>query len=120
MVIDDSTTSFERQIECLKMDRLENEISLTYLLHIQSTLMRKCVREKILANWLEIFLTYLEIYSLDVELIKEVELNEQKHFCIMPFEGSKETQSVGFNEHQMWMMKLAITGKTMSPKGKKE
>ena len=33
MVIDDSTTSFERQIECLSMDRLENEISLTYILH---------------------------------------------------------------------------------------
>ena len=64
-------------------------------------------------------MTYLEIYTLDVKLIMEVELNEQKHFCIMPFEGSKETQSVELNEYQMWMMKLVITGKTMTPNGKK-
>ena len=50
MVIDDSTTSVEHQIECLSKDRLENEISLTYLFHSQSTLMRKCVTEKILAG----------------------------------------------------------------------
>ena len=119
MVIDDSTTSFERQIECLSMERLENEINLTYLLHSQSTLMRKYVTEKILANRLEIFLPYLEIYSLDVELIMEVELIGQKHFvsCLL---GSKETQLVELNECQKWMMKLVITGKTMTPKGKKD
>ena len=48
MVIDDSTTSFERQIECLSMDRLENEICLTYLPRGQSTLMRKYVAGQIL------------------------------------------------------------------------
>ena len=90
MVIDDSTTSFERRTECLSSNRLENEISLTYLHRSQSTLMRKCVTKKILANWLKIFLTYLEIYPLDVELVMEVELNEQKHFCIMPLKDQKK------------------------------
>ena len=108
MVISDSTTSFERQIECLSKDRFEIEISLTYLLHSQSTLMRKCVAEQTLGNWLETFLTYLEIYSSDVEIIMEDELNEQKHFSIMPFEGAKTTQSFELNENQMWMMKLVI------------
>ena len=37
----------------------------------------------------------------------------------MAFEGSKETQSVELNEYQMWMMKFVITGKTVTPKGKK-
>ena len=49
----------------------------------------------------------------------EVDLNEQKHFCIMPFEGSKETQWVELNDYQMWMMELVIKGNTMTPKGKK-
>ena len=81
--------------------------------------MRKYVAEQILGNCLETFSTYLEIYSSDVEVIMEVLLNKQKHFCIMAFEGSKETQSVELNEYQMWMMKFVITGKTVTPKGKK-
>ena len=80
--------------------------------------MRKCVTEKILANWLEIFLTYLEIYTLDVELIMEVGLNEQKHFCIMLFEGSNETQSVELNEYQMSTIKFGIIGKTITSNGR--
>ena len=31
-------------------------------------------------NWLEIFSTYMEIYSLDVAVNMEAELNELKHF----------------------------------------
>ena len=90
MMIDGSTTSLERQMECLSMDRLENEISLTYLPRSQSTLMRKCVAEQILGNWLETFSTYLEIYSLDVEVIVEFDLNELKHFGNVLSEGSEE------------------------------
>ena len=56
MMMDDSIISHEREIDCLSMKRLENELALTCLRRSQSTLMRKCVTEKILANWLEIFL----------------------------------------------------------------
>ena len=118
--MDDSLISHERQIDCLSMKRLANELALTRHHRSQSTWMRKCVTENILANWLEIFLTYLEIYSLDVEVIMEVEQIELKHFGKVLFEGSKELQSVELNEYQMWMMKLVITGKTMTPKGKKD
>ena len=36
-------------------------------------------------NWLEIFWTYMEIYSLDVAVSMEAELNELKHFRIVLF-----------------------------------
>ena len=65
---DDSTIIHERQNECLRTKWLENELSLTYISRCQSTLMRNCVAEQILGNWLEIFSTYPEIYSLEVEV----------------------------------------------------
>ena len=52
--------------------------------------MWKYVAEQILGNCLETFSTYLEIYSLDVEVIMKVELNELKQFCIIPVKGSRE------------------------------
>ena len=67
MIMDDSIIPSERQIESLSMERLENELSLTYLPRGHSTLMRKYVAEQILGTCLETFSTYLEIYSLDVE-----------------------------------------------------
>ena len=106
MMMDDSIISSERQIEILSMERLENELSLTYRPCGQSTLMRKFVAEQILGNCLETFSNYLEIYSLDVEVIMEVELNVLKQFCIIPFEGSKEKQSRKLNECRTLMMKL--------------
>ena len=115
MMIDVLTTFLERQIECLSRDRLANENNLTYFLHSQSTLMRNCVAEQILGNWLETLSTYLEIYSLDVEIIMEVELNELKHFCITPFEGSKAKQSVELSwNHRTLMMEFVMIGKTMT------
>ena len=114
MMMDDSIISSERQIESLSMERLENELSLTYLPCGQSTLMRKFVAEQILGNRLETFSTYLEIYSLDVEVIMEVELNVLKQFCIIPFEGSKEKQSRKLNECRALMMKIGIIGKTIT------
>ena len=114
MMMDDSIISHERQIESLSMERLENELSLTYLPRGQSILMRKCVAEQILGNWLEIISTYMEIYSLDVEIILEVELNDLKQFCIIPFDGSKERQSIEINEYRTLMMKMGIIGKTIT------
>ena len=116
-MMDDSKISHERQNESLSMERLENELSLAYVPRGQSTLMRKYVAEQILGNCLETFSTYLEIYSLDVEVIMEVELNELKHFCIIPFEGSKEKQSIELNEFRTLMMKFVIFGNTMTSNG---
>ena len=64
MMMDDSIISSECQLESLSMERLENELYLTYLSRGQSTLMRKYVAEQILGNCLETFSSYLEIYSL--------------------------------------------------------
>ena len=114
MMMDDSIISSERQIEILSMERLKNELSLTYLPCGQSTLMRKYVAEQILGNCMETFSTHLEIYSLDVEVIMEVELNVLKQFCIIPFEGSKEKQSRKLNECRTLMMKIGIIGKTIT------
>ena len=68
MMMDDSIIAPERQIESFSMERLENELSLTDLPRSQSTLMTECVANQILGNCLETFSTYLEIYSLDVEV----------------------------------------------------
>ena len=114
MMTDDSIIFHERQIESLRMERLENELSWTYLPRGQSTLMRNNAAEQILGNCLETFSTYLEIYSLDVEVIMEVELNVLKQFCIIPFEGSKEKQSRKLNECRTLMMKIGIIGKTIT------
>ena len=48
----------------------------------------------------------------------EVELNEQKHFCIMPFEGSKETQSVELNECRT-LLKFVIIKETATSNEKR-
>ena len=82
------------------MERIRNELSLTYLLHGQSALMTKCVAGQILGKLLEIISIYLEIYSLDIEPILEAELNEQMHVCTMPFKGSKERQLIELNEYR--------------------
>ena len=112
--MDDSIISSERQIESLSMERLENELSLTYLPRGQSTLMRKYVAEQILGSCLETFSTYLEIYSLDVEVIMEVELNVLKHFCIIPVKGSREKELVELNECRTLTIKFGIIGKTIT------
>ena len=62
------------------MERSKNELFLTFVPRGQSTLMTKCVAPQILRNWLDIFSTYLDIYSSDVEKVMEAELKEQKHF----------------------------------------
>ena len=111
MMMDDSTISLERQIDCSNMKQLENQFCLIYFPRSHSTLMRKCVAEQILANWLKTFLTYLEIYSLDVEVIMEVELNELKHFGSVLFEGSQEKQLIELSECRTLVMKFAIIGK---------
>ena len=76
--------------------------------------MRKCVAEQILGNWLETISTYLEIYSLDVEVIMEVELNEQKQFCIIPVKGSREKELIELNECRTLMTKIGMMGKTIT------
>ena len=72
--------------------------------------MRKCVAEKILGNWLETILTYLNIHSLDVEVIMKAELNELKNVCIIPFKGSREKHLVELNESRTLTIKLVIIG----------
>ena len=44
----------------------------------------------------------------------EVDINEQKHSCIMPFEGSKEKQMIELNECWTLMMEFVIIWKTMT------
>ena len=114
MMMDDSIISSERQIEGLSMERLENELSLTYLPCGQSSLIREYVAEQILGNCLETFSTYLEIYSLAVEVIMEVELNELKQICIIPVKGSKEKELVELNECWTLTIKFGIIGKTIT------
>ena len=58
MIIVDSSTFQERQIQIKIMEILENEISLTYLPRGQSILMMNCEAKQILGNWLEMFSTY--------------------------------------------------------------
>ena len=73
MMMDDLTMFQEEQIQNKVMGRLENEFCLICPPHGQSILMKKCVAEQILENWLRTFLTYLEFYSLDVDAIMEAE-----------------------------------------------
>ena len=114
MIMDDSIISSERQIESLSMERLENELSLTYLPCGQSTLMRKYVAEQILGNCMETFSTHLEIFSLDVEVIMEVELKVLKQFCIIPVKGSREKELVEHNKCRTLMTKIGMIGKTIT------
>ena len=114
MMMDDSIISSERQIEGLSMERLENELSFTYLPCGQSSLIREYVAEQILGNCLETFSTYLEIYSLAVEVVMEVELNELKQICIIPVKGSREKELVELNECWTLTIKFGIIGKTIT------
>ena len=114
MIMDDSIISSERQIESLSMERLENELSLTYLPCGQSTLMRKYVAEQILGNCMETFSTHLEIFSLELEVIMEVELNVLKQFCIIPVKGSREKELVEHNKCRTLMTKIGMMGKTIT------
>ena len=97
MMMDDSTTFQEAWIQYRITGRLENELSLAYLSRGQSILMMKCVAKQILGNWLEIFLTYLEICFLEIEVIMEAELTELNHFCVILFKSSKERQLNSMN-----------------------
>ena len=114
MIMDDSIISSERQIESLSMERLENELSLTYLPCGQSTLMRKYVAEQILGNCMETFSTHLEFFFLDVEVFMEVELNVLKQFCIIPVKGSREKELVEHNKCRTLMTKIGMMGKTIT------
>ena len=114
MMMDDSIISPERQIESLSMERLENELSLPYLPCGQSTLMREYVAEQILGNCLKTFSTYMEMYSLDVEIILEVELNVLKQFCIIPVKGSREKELVEHKKCRTLTIKFGIIGKTIT------
>ena len=114
MMMDDSTTFQEEQIQNKNMGRSENELCLTCLPRGQSTLMRKCVAEQILGNWLETILTKLEISCLDVEAIMEVELTESKHFGNVLFEVSEEQQVIELNDYRTLMMTFGTIGKTMT------
>ena len=67
---------------------------------------------------MEIISTYLEIYSLDVEVITGAELNEPKHFCTILSKDSKEKQLIELNECGTFMMKFGIIGKTRTSNGK--
>ena len=58
MIIVDSSTFQELQIQIKIMEILENEISLTYLPRGQSILMMNCEAKQILGIWLEMFSTY--------------------------------------------------------------
>ena len=114
MMMDDSIISHERQIDCLNMKRLENQFCLIYVPRNHSTLMRKCAAEQILANCMETFSTHLEIFSLDVEVIMEVESNVLKQFCIIPVKGSREKELVEHNECRTLTIKFGIIGKTIT------
>ena len=116
MMMDDSTTLQDEQIQNRIMERSENDLVLTYLPRSQSTLMTKGVAKQILGNWLEKLLTYLEIYSFDVEVIMEVELNAPKHFCNVLFEGSKEKQLTELSECQLLIMMCVTIGKIANEK----
>ena len=80
--------------------------------------MRKCVAEQSLRNWLEIFSTYVEIYSLEVELSMGAEINELKHFRNVTCKGSKEKQLIELNECRTLMMKFVIIGTSATSNGK--
>ena len=96
------------------MERLENELSLTYLSRGQSMLMMKCVAEQILGNWLEILSTYIETYLLNFEVMMEAELNEFRHARNSTCKCSKEKQVIEFKDCLTLMMKLGIIGKAMT------
>ena len=114
MMMDDSIIAPERQIESLSMEQLENELTLIYLPCGESTLMRKYVAEQILGNCMETFSTHLEIFSLDVEVIMEVDLNVLKQFCIIPVKGSREKELVEHNKCRTLMTKIGMMGKTIT------
>ena len=115
LMTEDSTISHERQIECLSMEQLKNDLGLTYVPRGQSNLITKRVAQQVLRNCPEIFSTYLEIYSLVVEVIMGAEMNELKHFRNVACKGgTKEKQLIERNECQTLMMKFAIFGRTMT------
>ena len=72
------------------------------------------VAEQILANWLEIFSTYMEIHSLDVEVVLRAEINELKHLRSVLCRGPKEKQLIEFNEYGTLTMKYGIVERTMT------
>ena len=117
MMMDDSTTFQEEQIQNSIMEKLLNELALTYLQHCQSTLMMKWVAQQVLRKWPEIFSTFLEIYSLDVEVIMGAEINELKHLRNVTFKGAKEKQLIELNECRT-LIKFLIFGKIATSNGK--
>ena len=112
--MDVSTTFQGDQTQNRIMGRLQKEFCLTCLPRGQSTWMKKFEAEQVLGNWLQTILTYLEILSLDVEVIMEVELNELKNVCIIPFKASREKHLVELNECRTLTIKFVVIGKTIT------
>ena len=96
------------------MTQLKNEFCLTCLPRSQSILMIARVAEQKFRNWLKIFLTYLDINALDVEDIMEVKLYGLNYLCIIPFQGSKEKQSIALSECRTLTIKFVIIGNTVT------
>ena len=73
MMMDDSTISHECQIDCLSMKRLENQFWLIYFPRSQSFNFDEEMCSRAILGKLAEDIFDLEIYSLDVEVIMEVE-----------------------------------------------
>ena len=112
MMMDDSTMFQEEHNQKNIMGRLENEFCLTCLPHGESVLLRKCLAEQTLGNWLKTFSTHLEIYSSDVDPIMEAKVKRLKHLGNVPFKGSREGKSIERNQCWTLLMKFVIIGKT--------
>ena len=69
--MDDSKTFQEGVVQKRVMELLENELSVTNLPQGQSISMIKRVAKKVLRNQRETFRTNLQIYSLNVEVLKK-------------------------------------------------
>ena len=67
-----------------------------------------------MGNWLEIISTYLEIYSLNIEVMFDGEMNELKNFRILLLKSFKGKQVIVLNER--WtLLFFVIMCKTMIP-----
>ena len=74
--------------------------------------MTKCAAQQKLRKWLETFSTCLEIYSLDIEVKLEADLNELKQFRNELFKSVKEKQMFKRNDSRTVMITFVILGKT--------
>ena len=85
-MMDDLTTFQKSRIHTSIMEELENK-SFDIFRPGSVDVADELWSRGILRNWLETVSTYLEISSLDLEVIMEV-LNELKQFRYVPFQGS--------------------------------